>query len=207
MPLLLLIFLWFIAEIVAFIYIGGAIGIGETIVEVIATIVIGVWLIKYTARSAMKMGIGALMNGGLLISRVVGGILLVIPGFLTDFLGLLAIIAFPFGIILTILGLGRKPDLQGFMREKMMSGAFGGGKNPFGNMGANPFNDNQSNTNKDGDDPMFTVNMFDKEKQNPFAGNPIFEEMVKKQQANKQNQSNESKDDKVIDGEVINKKD
>ena len=206
MPLLLLIFLWFIAEIVAFIYIGGAIGIGETIVEVIATIIIGVWLIKYTARSAMKMGIGALMNGGILISRVVGGVLLIIPGFLTDFLGILALLTFPFGIILTILGLGRKPDLQGFMREKMMSGAFGGG-NPFGNMGANPFNNNQSNAGKDTDDPMFTVNMFDKEKQNPFAGNPIFEEMVKKQQANKQNKSTESTAEKVIDGEVINKKD
>ena len=111
MPILFLIFLWFIAEIISFIYLGGILGIGETIVEVIATMIIGTWVIKRSVKSMMSIGLGTITNGATsIIPNILGGTLLIIPGFLTDFLGVLALLNIPFSIILLILGFGNKPN-------------------------------------------------------------------------------------------------
>lgn len=186
MPILFLIFIWFIAEIISFIYLGGMLGIGETIVEIIATIIIGMWLIKRSLKSMMSMGLGTITRGATsVIPNILGGTLLIIPGFLTDFLGVLALLSVPFSIILLILGFGNKPNVNTFFNSTMsgMGGMGGMGKdNPFKK--SNPF-ENQSNQGK-----------------NPFAGNPFFEDTLKKQNQNKN--KNKGKGD-IIEGKVIKK--
>ncbi|MGB1360509.1 MAG: FxsA family protein [Alphaproteobacteria bacterium] len=198
MPILLLFFIWFIAEIAGFIYIGGYFGIGETIVEIILSIIIGSWIIRRSIASVGNIALIASVGIGSVISNVLGGILLVIPGFLSDFMGLLLLLNFPINVILLILGLGRKPDINSFMRNRMggMAGMGGMGQNPFGG-GQNPFADmHKQQNNQAGGQPK-----------NPFEGNPIFEEMLKKQQQNQQMNNDTSAKDTIIEGEVINKDD
>ncbi|MFL2659361.1 MAG: FxsA family protein [Alphaproteobacteria bacterium] len=158
MPILFLMFIWFIAEIISFIYLGGMLGIGETIVEIIATIIIGMWLIKRSLRSMMSMGLGTITRGATsVIPNIIGGTLLIIPGFLTDFLGVLTLLSVPFSIILLILGFGNKPNVNTFFNSTM------------GGMGK--------------DNPFKKSNPFEKQSsqgENPFAGNPFFEDMLKK---------------------------
>ena len=180
MPILFLMFIWFIAEIISFIYLGGMLGIGETIVEIIATIIIGMWLIKRSLRSMMSMGLGTITRGATsVIPNIIGGTLLIIPGFLTDFLGVLTLLSVPFSIILLILGFGNKPNVNTFFNSTM------------GGMGK--------------DNPFKKSNPFEKQSsqgENPFAGNPFFEDMLKKQNQNKK--KNKGKGD-IIEGKVIKK--
>ena len=185
MPILFLIFIWFIAEITSFIYLGGMLGIGETIVEIIATIIIGTWVMNQSIKSMMTIGLDTTASGKSIIPNILGGVLIIIPGFLTDALGVLALLNVPFSIILFILGFGRKPNIQSFVNSRMsgMTGGIGG-TNFFRNS-----------------------NSFEKQSsqgENPFVGNPIFEEMLKKQQSRQNKKPPMGKGD-IIEGKVIKK--
>jgi UPF0716 protein FxsA len=88
-------------EIVVLIQVGQAIGVWWTIVLLIADSIIGAWLIKREGRRAMRALNEALANGrmpareladGILI--LVGGTLMLAPGFVTDAFGMLMILPF-----------------------------------------------------------------------------------------------------------------
>lgn len=83
-----------IAEIALFIEIGGEIGLGWTLVAIVATALAGTWLVRQQGlatlarvRSEMdqqRMPVGEVITG---VCILVAGALLLTPGFLTDALG------------------------------------------------------------------------------------------------------------------------
>jgi len=97
MPLLLLIGIPLI-EIYLFIKIGTAIGAFNTILLIIITAFIGIIYVRYEGFNTLKSGISQLINNQLPIYEIVSGaalafaaLLLILPGFATDILGLLLI--------------------------------------------------------------------------------------------------------------------
>ncbi len=90
-----------LSEIYLFIKIGGQIGALNTVLVVLITAVVGVNLLRYQGittlrRAQLQMAQGQMpaqeMLEGLVLA--VGGALLITPGFLTDFLGLLCLLPF-----------------------------------------------------------------------------------------------------------------
>ena len=98
-----LIFLGFLAlpliEIALFILVGQAIGVGPTLLLVLASAVAGVLIIRWHGMALLRT-IQATMGRGLLPGQTLadtmmiwlGGALLIIPGFFTDFIGLVLLI-------------------------------------------------------------------------------------------------------------------
>ena len=86
-------------EIYLFIKIGSAIGAINTICLILLTAIVGVTYARYEGFNTLKSGISQLVKNGVPIYEIVSGaaltfaaILLIIPGFATDVLGLLLII-------------------------------------------------------------------------------------------------------------------
>jgi UPF0716 protein FxsA len=90
-----------IAEIYVIVQVGHAIGAGPTILLLIADSVFGAWLVRHEGRRAWanltrtlqsgQMPTKELADGGLLL---VGGTLLMTPGFLSDILGYFMVLPF-----------------------------------------------------------------------------------------------------------------
>ena len=85
-----------IIEIILFIEIGSIIGSFNTILAIFGTAMVGIYIIKYNATTYMSEIRSKLMNGlrpdqeilsGIIV--FICGICLLLPGFLTDFIGLL----------------------------------------------------------------------------------------------------------------------
>ena len=86
--------IWSLIEIGLFVVVGGAIGLLATLAIVLGSAVLGVWLIRgrgLGALAAMRAGGPgvALAEFGL---TTLAGVLLILPGFLTDALGLVLLI-------------------------------------------------------------------------------------------------------------------
>lgn len=95
----LLLLLLPIAEIYAFIEVGGRIGAGWTLLWVVASAVMGVWLLRWHGMSTMQRVQAAMLRGELPARAMLDGtllffsaVLLIIPGFITDLLGLLLLL-------------------------------------------------------------------------------------------------------------------
>tara|TARA_B100000579_G_scaffold434712_1_gene456205 strand:- start:439 stop:852 length:414 start_codon:yes stop_codon:yes gene_type:complete len=96
--ILLLIILIPIIEIYLFIEIGGQIGAFNTISLIFITAFVGVLYARYEGFNTLRSGMSQLVKNELPIYEIVSGaalafaaLLLIIPGFATDFLGLLII--------------------------------------------------------------------------------------------------------------------
>ena len=96
--ILLLIILIPIIEIYLFIEIGGQIGVFNTISLIFITAFIGVLYARYEGFNTLRSGISQLVRNELPVYEIVSGaalafaaLLLIIPGFATDLLGLLII--------------------------------------------------------------------------------------------------------------------
>lgn len=99
MPVFALLLAWPLIEIALFVTIGGAIGLWLTLLVVIGTGILGVALLQRQGlRSAerlraqmgqMRDPLGVAGDGAL---RALAGILLILPGFLTDFMGALLLL-------------------------------------------------------------------------------------------------------------------
>jgi UPF0716 protein FxsA len=94
--ILTLIILWGWAEVTAFIIIGGEIGGLLTFIGVFLTAVVGLWLLRSQAANVMAnlrhqvtRGEAPLAAVAESLSLLIGGILMLIPGYVTDGLGLL----------------------------------------------------------------------------------------------------------------------
>ncbi|WP_435198548.1 FxsA family protein [Janibacter sp. GS2] len=98
-PLALL--LTFVLEIAVLILIGRVIGIGWTIVGLLATSVLGAWLVRREGRRTW-LALGDALRSGEMPSRQMadavlvwaGGAMLLVPGFVTDVIGLLVVLPF-----------------------------------------------------------------------------------------------------------------
>ena len=100
-PVLLSIILIPILEIYLFIKIGSEIGAFNTILLILLTAILGVWYARYEGFNTLRSGMAQLIKNELPFYEIISGaaiafaaLLLIIPGFATDILGILLI--FPF---------------------------------------------------------------------------------------------------------------
>ena len=90
-----------IVEIYLFIKVGSQIGAFNTILLILITAVLGVWYARYEGFNTLRSGMSQLIKNELPFYEIISGaaiafaaILLIIPGFATDILGILLI--FPY---------------------------------------------------------------------------------------------------------------
>ena len=140
MGLLILIFviLWGWAEVTAFIIIGGEIGGLLTFIGVFLTAVVGLWLLRSQAANVMAnlrqqvtRGEAPLAAVAESLSLLIGGILMLIPGYVTDGLGLLLFVP----RLRTVVGLAIMSRLLRNARFRSFAGTggasfHGGGASP-----------------------------------------------------------------------------
>ena len=95
---LLLIILIPLVEIYLFIKIGSQIGAFNTISLILLTALIGVWYARYEGFNTLKSGISQIMKNEVPLYEIVSGaalaiaaLMLILPGFATDLIGLLLI--------------------------------------------------------------------------------------------------------------------
>ena len=95
---LLLIILIPLVEIYLFIKIGSQIGAFNTISLILLTALLGVWYARYEGFNTLKSGISQLMKNEVPLYEIVSGaalaiaaLMLILPGFATDLIGLLII--------------------------------------------------------------------------------------------------------------------
>jgi len=86
-------------EIYLMIKVGGAIGAFKTIFLILFTAITGVYFAKLAGLNAMRSGFGQLIKNEIPVYEIISGaalgfaaLLLIFPGFLTDFFGFLLII-------------------------------------------------------------------------------------------------------------------
>jgi UPF0716 protein FxsA len=96
MPVALVVLVWLIAEVFVVIKVAGAIGAALTVVLLIASWPIGLWALRSQGGAAWRRLRAAVEQGRPPASEVVdgalvllGGVLLIVPGFITDVLGIL----------------------------------------------------------------------------------------------------------------------
>ena len=97
---ILLILLVPIVEIYLFIKIGSQIGAFNTISLILVTAIIGIYYARYEGLNTLRSGISQMIKNEMPIYEIISGaaiafaaVLMILPGFLTDFLGI--IIIFP----------------------------------------------------------------------------------------------------------------
>ena len=106
-PVLLSIILIPVVEIYLFIKIGSQIGAFNTISLIFITAVVGIYYAKYEGLNTFKSGFAQLLKNEIPAYELISGaaiafaaLLLIIPGFATDFIGFLLIIPFTRKILL-----------------------------------------------------------------------------------------------------------
>ena len=85
-------------EIYLFIKVGSQIGALNTILLILVTAILGIWYARYEGFNTLKSGMSQLIKNELPIYEIISGaalafaaLLLILPGFATDFFGLLII--------------------------------------------------------------------------------------------------------------------
>ena len=116
-------------EIYLFIKIGSQIGAFNTVLLILITAVIGVAYARYEGFNTLKSGMGQLINNELPIYEIISGatlafaaLLLILPGFATDFIGILLVIPFTRKILLS--RFINKEKLHERKRNKYIEGEF-----------------------------------------------------------------------------------
>jgi len=106
-PILLSVILIPVVEIYLFIKIGSQIGAFNTISLIFITAVVGIYYAKYEGLNTFKSGFAQLLKNEIPAYELISGaaiafaaLLLIIPGFATDFIGFLLIIPFTRKILL-----------------------------------------------------------------------------------------------------------
>ncbi len=104
---LILIIIMPLIEIYLFIKIGSQIGAFNTVLLILTTAVIGLAYARYEGFNTLKSGIGQIIRNELPVYEIISGatlafaaFLLILPGFATDFIGILLVIPFTRKIIL-----------------------------------------------------------------------------------------------------------
>jgi len=110
-------------EIYLFIKIGSQIGALNTILLIITTAIVGVMYARYEGFNTIKSGMSQLLKNEIPIYELISGaalafaaILLILPGFATDFLGVLLI--FPYTRKLLFKNISKKYSKKNNFKEK-----------------------------------------------------------------------------------------
>ena len=128
-PVLLSIILIPILEIYLFIKIGSQIGAFNTILLIFLTAVIGIYYAKYEGLNTIRSGFMQIVKNQTPVYELISGaaiafaaILLILPGFATDFFGFLLI--FPFTRKLIFGNLSNKYKRQNSQNKKIIDGEY-----------------------------------------------------------------------------------
>ncbi len=128
-PVLLSIILLPIIEIYLFIKIGSQIGAFNTILLIFITAIIGVYYAKYEGLNTIKSGFLQMVKNEVPAYEIISGaaiafaaVLLIIPGFATDFLGFLLI--FPISRKIIFGGLSKKFKNKQTKENNFIEGEF-----------------------------------------------------------------------------------
>ena len=128
-PVLLGIILIPVLEIYLFIKIGSQIGAFSTIFLIFITAIIGVYYAKYEGLNTVRSGFLQMIKKDIPTYEIISGaaiafaaILLIIPGFATDFLGFLLI--FPITRKLILGNLSKKFEKQKIKKNNFIEGEF-----------------------------------------------------------------------------------
>ena len=104
-------------EIYLFIKIGSQIGAFNTVLLILTTAVVGVAYARYEGFNTLKSGVGQLVRNEMPIYEIISGatlafaaLLLILPGFATDFIGILLVIPFTRKMILSRFVKNRKKN-------------------------------------------------------------------------------------------------
>ena len=126
---LLLIILIPIVEIYLFIKIGSQIGAFTTISLILITAIIGVYYARYEGLNTLKSGVSQLYKNQMPLFELMSGaalavaaLLLILPGFATDFFGFLIIFPFTRKIIFNLLAKNRKSKLR--IKDDLIEGEY-----------------------------------------------------------------------------------
>ena len=128
-PILLSIILIPIIEIYLFIKIGSQIGAFNTIFLIFVTAIVGIYYAKYEGLNTFKSGFAQLLKNEIPAYEIISGtaiafaaLLLIIPGFATDFVGFLLIIPFTRKILLN--QFSKKIFKKNVKKNKFIEGEF-----------------------------------------------------------------------------------
>ncbi|MDC3135837.1 FxsA family protein [Candidatus Pelagibacter sp.] len=128
-PVLLSIILIPILEIYLFIKIGSQIGAFNTILLIFITAIIGVYYAKYEGLNTIRSGFMQMVKNEVPAYEIISGaaiafaaILLIFPGFATDFLGFLLI--FPFTRKIIFGNLSKKFNKDKSLKKKIIDGEY-----------------------------------------------------------------------------------
>ena len=106
--ILLFLFLAVYAELSVIINVGAAIGTGEVLILLILTAVVGIWLVRLQGFEVYRRMIAATSRGEAPVDEMIHGILLllsglllIIPGFITDGLGAVLLVPFIRNLIIS----------------------------------------------------------------------------------------------------------
>ena len=126
---LLLIILIPVVEIYLFIKIGSQIGAFTTISLIFITAKIGVYYARYEGLNTLKSGVSQLYKNQMPLFELMSGaalavaaLLLILPGFATDFFGFLIIFPFTRKIIFNLLAKNRKSKLR--IKDDLIEGEY-----------------------------------------------------------------------------------
>ena len=119
---ILLIFIIPVIEIYLFIKIGSQIGAFNTISLIIITAVVGLYYAKYEGLNTLRSAVSQLVKNEIPINEIISGaalafaaLLMILPGFLTDAIGLLIIFPWTRNIFLKKIIIKKKNNNKNFI--------------------------------------------------------------------------------------------
>jgi len=118
----LLIFIVPVVEIYLFIKIGSQIGAFNTISLIIITAIVGLYYAKYEGLNTLRSAVGQLVKNEIPINEIISGaalafaaLLMILPGFLTDVIGLIIIFPWTRNIFLKKITIKKKNNNKNFI--------------------------------------------------------------------------------------------
>jgi len=119
---ILLIFIVPVVEIYLFIKIGSQIGAFNTISLIIITAIVGLYYAKYEGLNTLRSAVGQLVKNEIPIYEIISGaalafaaLLMILPGFLTDVIGLIIIFPWTRNIFLKKITIKKKNNNKNFI--------------------------------------------------------------------------------------------
>ena len=119
---ILLIFIIPVIEIYLFIKIGSQIGAFNTISLIIITAVVGLYYAKYEGLNTLRSAVSQLVKNEIPINEIISGaalafaaLLMILPGFLTDVIGLIIIFPWTRNIFLKKITINKKNNNKNFI--------------------------------------------------------------------------------------------
>jgi len=120
--IILLIFVIPIIEIYLFIKVGSQIGAFNTIYLIIITAVVGLYYAKYEGLNTLRSAVSQLVKNEIPINEIISGaalavaaLLMILPGFLTDVIGLIIIFPWTRKILLKKITIKKKNNNKNFI--------------------------------------------------------------------------------------------